>query len=116
MTATEVRFMPDGHCIQVRAGTTLLDAGRRAKADIRTRCGGRAACLMCKVTAEDQRGLEQPSRNERLKLGETLLQQGVRLACQARVCGPVTVIVPEDPLKAAVRRQLEQLRMQNERD
>lgn len=114
MTAIEVRFMPDDKRVNIRAGTTLLDAGRRAQADIRTRCGGRAACLMCKVEVADQRGLEPPSRNERLKLGELLLQQGVRLACQARIRGPVTAIVPEDPLKAAVRRQLEQLRMQND--
>lgn len=60
---------------------------------------------MCKVHVREQSGLAPMNRNERLKLG-SLAEQGVRLACQAKVFGDVTVIVPEDPLKAAVRAQL----------
>lgn len=85
---------------------TLLDAGRRAGVSIRTRCGGRAACLMCKVNVErDHPGVTPPSLNERRKLGSDL-ERGIRLACQTRVAGNVTVNVPEDPLKAAIRKQL----------
>ncbi|GIP32381.1 2Fe-2S iron-sulfur cluster-binding protein [Paenibacillus sp. J2TS4] len=103
----EVHFLPDKTTISVRPGTTLLEAGRKASVPIRTRCGGRAACLMCKVKVEDQAGLMPISRNEKLKLG-SLLQEGIRLACQARVTGDVVVLIPEDPLKAAVRKLLAQ--------
>jgi 2Fe-2S ferredoxin len=41
-----------------------------------------------------------------MKLGG-LERQGVRLACQAKVTGSVIVEVPEDPLKAAIRKQLD---------
>ncbi|ULL15558.1 ferredoxin [Paenibacillus sp. H1-7] len=101
-----VTFLPDGKSIEVRPGTTLLDASRRARVNIRTRCGGKAACLMCKVIASDGSGLAPMNINERLKLGG-LQEQGYRLACQAKVTGDVTVTTPEDPLKAAIRKQLE---------
>ncbi|WP_282935639.1 2Fe-2S iron-sulfur cluster-binding protein [Paenibacillus sp. RC67] len=105
MTA-RVTFLPDDRSVDVRAGTTLLDASRRARVQVRTRCGGKAACLMCKVIVEDSSGLGPPNQNERLKLGG-LQEQGYRLACQAKVTGDVTVTLPEDPLKAAIRKQME---------
>ncbi len=101
-----VRFLPDNVVIRARAGVSLLDAARTAKVHIRTRCGGQAGCLMCKVRVTDQSGLSAPNQSERHKLG-ALLEQGFRLACQAKVAGEVTAEIPEDPLKAAVRRQLE---------
>ena len=64
---------------------------------------------MCKVKVIDDSGIDRPTQNEKHKLG-SLLGQGIRLACQARVRGDVEVEVPEDPLRAAVRRQLAQLR------
>ncbi|WP_027093664.1 2Fe-2S iron-sulfur cluster-binding protein [Cohnella thermotolerans] len=102
-----VRFLPDDRTAVVRRGTTLLEASRKAKAPVRTRCGGVAGCLMCKVTVEPgQAGaLSEPTPAELLKLGP-LLNDGVRLSCQARVQGDVDVRIPEDPLKAAVRRRL----------
>ncbi|WP_442601114.1 2Fe-2S iron-sulfur cluster-binding protein [Paenibacillus sp. KN14-4R] len=108
MTTYEVTFLPDNKRAQVRPGTTLLDASRKAKVHIRTRCGGKAACLMCKVHVQEEtaNGVMEPNQNERLKLGSSI-QEGYRLSCQAKVRGSVVVSVPEDPLKAAVRRQLE---------
>ncbi|TXK81418.1 2Fe-2S iron-sulfur cluster-binding protein [Paenibacillus sp. N3.4] len=105
MSQMEVHFWPDDKKIGVRPGTTLLDAGRKAKVHIRTRCGGKAACLMCKVIVQDSSGLAPMNVNERLKLGSHA-DEGYRLACQARVTGSVQVTVPEDPLKAAIRAQL----------
>ncbi|MBD0380601.1 2Fe-2S iron-sulfur cluster-binding protein [Paenibacillus sedimenti] len=105
MSFSDVHFWPDDKKTQVRSGTTLLDAGRKAKVHIRTRCGAKAACLMCKVKVSDQSGLEPMNQNERLKLGSQA-EEGYRLACQARVKGAVDVTVPEDPLKAAIRAQL----------
>jgi 2Fe-2S ferredoxin len=45
------------------------------------------------------------SEIERRKLSG-LENEGVRLACQAKVTGKSVAIMPEDPLKAAVRKQL----------
>ncbi len=108
MTARHVvTFEPDGRSASVRIGSTLLEASRRAGVSIRTRCGGVAGCLMCKVnvSAEQAACLSSPTPAEIRKLG-SLLSEGVRLSCQARTKGDVTVIVPEDPLKAAIRKRL----------
>jgi 2Fe-2S ferredoxin len=109
----QVTFLPDNKSIQIRPGVTILDASRKVKVLIRTRCGGKAACLMCKVIVKDQSGLAPMNQNERLKLGG-LQEQGYRLACQAKVTGDVTVTLPEDPLKAAIRKQLEAQRQEEE--
>jgi 2Fe-2S ferredoxin len=101
----KVTFLPDNKTIEVRPGTTLFDAGKKARVTIRSRCGGKAGCLMCKVRVENQSGLAPMNPNERLKLGG-LEREGIRLACQAKVKGDVTVTIPEDPLKAAIRAQL----------
>lgn len=102
-----ITFLPDGQTASVRPGTTVLEASRRAKAPVRTRCGGVAGCLMCRVGVDpDQAGaLQPPTEAEQRKLGP-LLDEGVRLSCQARIRGDVAVRIPEDPLKAAIRRRL----------
>ncbi|MFC4103736.1 2Fe-2S iron-sulfur cluster-binding protein [Paenibacillus xanthanilyticus] len=98
-------FMPEGKTIQVRAGVSVLDAARKAGVPIRTRCDGKAACLMCKVTTDGQ-GLSRIQPIEQRKLAG-LEAEGTRLACQARVNGAAVVHVPEDPLRAAIRKQLQ---------
>jgi ferredoxin, 2Fe-2S len=111
----KVTFLPDDRSIVVRPGTTLLDASKRARVHVRTRCDGMASCLMCKVHVEPDQAsaLKEPTPAEINKLG-SLLGQGIRLSCQARVKSDVTVSVPEDPLKAAIRKKLAE--QQREKD
>lgn len=101
----EVKFFPDDKTVKVMPGVTLLHASRLARVQIRARCGGNASCLMCKVQVVDQSGLSLLTVNEEMKLGD-LKKQHYRLACQAKVRGSVKVMIPEDPLKAAIRAQL----------
>lgn len=100
----EVTFWPSGRTVKVKPGTTLLDAARRANISIPTRCGGKAACFMCKVNVRPGSELQPISDNERRKLSG--LEDHIRLGCQAKVAGKVHVDVPLDPLRAAVARQL----------
>ncbi|AIQ48186.1 ferredoxin [Paenibacillus sp. FSL R7-0273] len=106
-----VTFQPGGRQAAVKQGTTILEAARKAGVVLPTRCGGKAACMMCKVTvgAEEAGAVRPPEDIERRKLG-SLLEQGIRLACQTAVWADLSVTVPEDPLKAAVRRRLEAAR------
>lgn len=101
----EVTFWPSGKKIKVRHGTTLLDAARRANLPIVTRCGGKAACFMCKVSVRPESELLPIGDNERRKLSG-LEGDHIRLGCQAKVAGKVSVDIPLDPLRAAVARQL----------
>lgn len=106
-----VVFQPGGRKAVVNHGVSLLEAARKAGVTITTRCGGKAGCLMCKVTItkDEAAGVRPAGDIERRKLGSAL-EQDVRLACQTAVWNDVTVQVPEDPLKAAVRRKLEAAR------
>lgn len=45
-------FWPQGKKVKVRQGTNVLRAAREARLHIATRCGGQAACLLCKVRVE----------------------------------------------------------------
>jgi 2Fe-2S ferredoxin len=104
-----VEFLPGARKVTARPHTNLLQLARQAKVSITTRCDGNAACMMCKVHIEDGAGLLPADAKEQNKLGDAMLAQGYRLACQARISGngqPVVVSIPESPLKAAIRAQL----------
>ncbi|MBD2869646.1 2Fe-2S iron-sulfur cluster-binding protein [Paenibacillus arenilitoris] len=101
----KVTFWPSGKTVDVKPGTTLLDAARRAGVPVSTRCGGKAACFMCKVAVRPGSELQPMKDIERRKLCG-LESEGIRLACQARAAGKVAVDVPKDPLRAAIERQL----------
>ncbi|AKG35425.1 2Fe-2S iron-sulfur cluster-binding protein [Paenibacillus durus] len=107
----KVVFLPEGRQTEIAGGASLLTAARKAGVKIASRCDGKAGCLMCKVKVEDETagGVKPPGDIERRKLGSQL-SDGVRLACQAIVQGDIRVTIPEDPLKAAVRRRLEEAR------
>ncbi|HEY0828959.1 MAG TPA: 2Fe-2S iron-sulfur cluster-binding protein [Bacilli bacterium] len=109
----EVTFVPAHKAIRIRPGTTVMDAGSKTRVHIRSRCGGKAQCLMCKVIIEDQRGVRPMEADEENKLGH-LAENSYRLACQTRVIGDVTVRVPDDPLKEAIRMQLAKQREEEE--
>ncbi|MED4957921.1 MULTISPECIES: 2Fe-2S iron-sulfur cluster-binding protein [Paenibacillus] len=103
----QVMFWPQGKKVKVRQGTNVLRAAREARLHIATRCGGQAACLLCKVRVEKggESALSPLSAAEARKLG-ALAEEGIRLACQAKVIGNAEIHLPEDPLKAAVRKKL----------
>jgi len=111
----EITFRPSGKKAVVSHGTSVLAAAHRAGVHIPTRCGGKMGCLMCKINVDEEaRGmLSRPAESEKRKLG-SLVHQGVRLACQSKIEGPVTVDIPEDKLKAAIRKQLEAARQEDQ--
>lgn len=109
-----VHFFPADKKVKVPHGTSLFEAGRRARVVIRSRCGQKAACLMCKVEVVNQQGLTPRNAQERLKLGEGALNEHVRLSCQAKVIGNVSVTVPGDPLKSIVQAMLQKQRAESD--
>lgn len=87
----EVRFS-NGAAVSVPAGTTLLDAARRAGVTVDAVCGGLGTCGRCRVQASG--ALCAPSEEEVAALGEAAIAAGWRLACRARVLGGASVGVP----------------------
>lgn len=75
---------------EVPEGTTLLDAARSAGLPIARACGGRALCGRCDLEILEGRGcLSTESPDERETRERDALPAARRLACQARVHGPV---------------------------
>ena len=81
-------FEPSGVTVWVEHGTTVLEAARRAGVIVPAPCGGRGTCGKCAVRIID--GDPEPP-DEFEKVGLARAPQGLRLACRARIRGPLTV-------------------------
>jgi Na+-transporting NADH:ubiquinone oxidoreductase subunit F len=90
--------------VMVEGGKSLLAALKEQGIFIRSACGGRGACGLCKVTIEDA-GAPLSAELKRLKGDEHA--SGVRLACQTKVTKPLRIVIPEDRL--GVRRYRSEL-------
>ncbi len=83
----------DGRKIAARRGGTLLGAALKNRQRLMHLCGARALCATCRVkVVGGAENLAPMSRKERLSLRYHLsFSPRTRLACQARVEGPVEV-------------------------
>lgn len=92
-----VVVLPDSITFEAEDGQTIMDAAHEAGLFWPTTCGGQGICTTCACVVEaGAENLEQIGRSE-LKtlttdLSETTVRaRRLRLACQARVTGDVTV-------------------------
>lgn len=96
-----VRFVPDDRSVELRDGKTLLWIALRTGIPLAHACGGNARCSTCRVLVVD--GLERCSPRtpkEQKIAGRLQCGDDIRLACQTRISGDVTVrrlvLDPED--------------------
>jgi nitrite reductase (NADH) large subunit len=87
-----VRCEPSGREATIVRDTTLLDAVHQLLLPLGQSCDGVALCGFCRVTVVDGLANLTPASSEELKL-LCSLHAGAdeRLACCARVKGPVTI-------------------------
>jgi ferredoxin, 2Fe-2S len=108
--STSFRVILDGVALSVPAGTTVLDAARKAGRPIAWVCDGQVSCLQCQVRVlTDPAALSPAPPQELFKIGRVTDTHPRRLACQARVLGPVTVetvFAPDDGGSAGSPRRL----------
>jgi len=82
--------------IEVTYGNTLLACALQADIDLDHYCGGTCSCSTCRIEVMQGGENLSPSRpDEQLVLGPDAEDRGDRLACQARILGPVTIRIPE---------------------
>lgn len=87
-----VRFEPGGRTVEVPRGTTVLAAARQAGLEIVAACGARGRCRSCRVQVVA--GAVPPATlADRVQLGDDEVRERFRLACQAEVGDPLTVLV-----------------------
>jgi uncharacterized 2Fe-2S/4Fe-4S cluster protein (DUF4445 family) len=76
--------------LDVDPGTTILRAAHAHGVDIDAVCGGRGRCTSCRV--KFVAGTIPPATlGDRVQLGDDLVRDGYRLACQCTVTEPITV-------------------------
>ncbi len=73
-------------------GTTILKAAHAGGIDITATCGGRGRCTSCRVKFEAGT-IPPPTIADELQLGDDLVREGYRLACQCALSDAVTVRV-----------------------
>lgn len=96
MKRAVVVFEPDGRRIEVAIGTTVLQAAEKAGLGIRSECGGEGICGKCRVIVRNAEALNRLTEAEINLLSELEINSGFRLACQARILGNVTVMIPPE--------------------
>jgi adenylate cyclase len=88
----------DGPTVAATKGMTLLEISRAAGVPHASVCGGRARCFTCRVKVDH--GLEDlpaPNRAETVALRALEAPANIRLACQTRPTGSLTVTVLHKP-------------------
>lgn len=80
---------------EVPGGVSLLAAAMKLGVDLSHYCGGMCSCGTCRIeVVQGADNLSLPRGNESMVLGAEASERGFRLACQARVLGPVVIRVP----------------------
>ncbi len=96
----------DGQRVVIQPGTSLLEASRIGNIAHASICGGHSRCSTCRVKVmAGAQNLAPPTPEEARVLARVHAAPGVRLACQARPKGPVT-IQPLLPPDVSARRAL----------
>jgi adenylate cyclase len=84
---------PDGRTVEVAPGTSILEASRIGGIAHASVCGGRGRCSTCRIhVLAGAENLPPPDESERHVLARVVAGESVRLACQSRPLGPVTVL------------------------
>jgi 2Fe-2S ferredoxin len=92
-----VVVLPEGITFEAKDGQTIMDAAHDAGLFWPTTCGGQGICTTCTCTVEaGAENLDEMGRAElKTLIGDlsaaTIRSRRLRLACQARVSGDVTV-------------------------
>ena len=91
-----VVFQPLGHVLRVAPGTPLDRVARDAGVPLAQACRGAGLCGRCavEVVAGGSSGLSGCEPAERETIERQGVQPGFRLACCARVLGPIDVTTP----------------------
>jgi len=101
-----VDMQPVGRRIEIESGKTLLDASRSAGVGVISLCGGEGWCDSCLVRIASGK-VNPPTQSEIDFLGRDKIEQGYRLACQAKPVSDIRVDIPPDSLSTPQRLQVE---------
>lgn len=102
MPESHVQFQPMGRKIRAKKGSTLLELAREGGVPLESICNSAGKCGKCRVVVRSGgSALSEPSTSEQRLLTPQEIGSGKRLACQARVLYPGSIVleVPEESLR-----------------
>jgi uncharacterized 2Fe-2S/4Fe-4S cluster protein (DUF4445 family) len=94
-----VVFQPDGACVEVETGTTILEAAAAAGVALDSACGGQGSCGKCRVLVALGRAGGRPGD----QLTREEVNRGMALACQATIDDDLVVEIPTESQRGDLR-------------
>ena len=92
MSLCKITFLPDNKQIEVDSGATLLQAAAQAGIYLKSSCGGKGTCGVCKLKVVEGDPLVAGTGT----LTPEQIETGIRLACLTEIRGEITVEVPPE--------------------
>jgi Na+-transporting NADH:ubiquinone oxidoreductase subunit F len=83
--------------LKLKSGGTLLGALADQKIFVPSACGGKGSCGVCTVKVRDGGGSILPTEESHISRGEA--RDGLRLSCQVKVKGDMSIELPPDVLE-----------------
>ncbi len=90
----KITFKPSGITVDAQDGETIHEAAARGGVRIARPCGGSGVCGKCRVKVRSCVG--PPTETERRVLDKDALDEGIRLACMARISGEGEIVVLDE--------------------
>lgn len=95
-----VTIEPVGVTLDCHDGESVFACARRNAVLIPTACAGKATCGLCRVKLVAGEGNVAPiNADEQKHLGNTYFITKLRLSCQLRPTGDITVRIPDMPAR-----------------
>jgi uncharacterized 2Fe-2S/4Fe-4S cluster protein (DUF4445 family) len=90
-----IRFEPSRKSVRVPAGTSLLEAARRAELPVASACGADGVCGRCGLEIlRGARSIASETESERHIKARNRVDAHLRLACRVSVSADLTVTAP----------------------
>lgn len=102
MSRFELTFLPDERTVYAEEGYNLLQLADNTGTEFETACGGLGICGKCKIKVLGGK-VSPPSEEEFKLLTDSEIAQGIRLACQTKVLGPVKIMLFGDSVRKKCR-------------
>jgi uncharacterized 2Fe-2S/4Fe-4S cluster protein (DUF4445 family) len=101
-----IDFEPIGRRVEITPGESLLEAAQSAGVELVSICDGKGSCDSCRVRIISGK-LSSPTLKEESVFTPIELEEGCRLACQAKPQTDIKVDVPPESLTTTQRLQVE---------
>ena len=101
-----IDFEPIGRRVDITPGESLFEAAHSAGFELVSICGGKGSCDGCRVRVMSGK-LSSPTLEEESFFTPIELEEGYRLACQAKPLTDIKVDVPPESLTTTQRLQVE---------